>query len=83
MPCRVSQRTRHQRGQALHEFQRRHLDVRRAVAPGSHLGPRIPQMPNVPTLSETVLPGFTDAARFALFAPAKNRPISLLGSTRR
>jgi hypothetical protein len=28
-------RTRHQRGQALHEFQRRHLDVRGAVAPGA------------------------------------------------
>ena len=28
-------RTRHQRGQALHEFQRRHLDVRSAVAPGA------------------------------------------------
>ena len=26
-------RTRHQRGQALHEFQRRHPDVRGAVAP--------------------------------------------------
>ena len=28
-------RSRHQRGQALHEFQRRHLDVRSAVAPGA------------------------------------------------
>ena len=28
-------RARHQRGQALHEFQRRHLDVRGAVAPGA------------------------------------------------
>jgi len=28
-------RSRHQRGQALHEFQRRHLDVRGAVAPGT------------------------------------------------
>ena len=28
-------RTRHQRGQALYEFQRRHLDVRGAVAPGA------------------------------------------------
>ena len=28
-------RTRHQRGQALHEFQRRHLDVRGAVTPGA------------------------------------------------
>ena len=28
-------RSRHQRGQALHEFQRRHLDVRGAVAPGA------------------------------------------------
>ena len=32
---------------------------------------RILQMPNVPTLSETVLPGFTADAWFALFAPAK------------
>ena len=28
-------RTRHQRSQALHEFQRRHRDVRGAVAPGA------------------------------------------------
>ena len=28
-------RTRHQRGQALHAFQRRHFDVRGAVAPGA------------------------------------------------
>jgi hypothetical protein len=28
-------RARHQRGQALHEFQRRHHDVRGAVAPGA------------------------------------------------
>ena len=28
-------RTRHQRGQALHDFQRRHLDVRGAVTPGA------------------------------------------------
>ena len=32
---RLSRRARHQRGQALHEFQRRHLDVRSAVAPGA------------------------------------------------
>ena len=32
---RLSRRTRHQRGQALHEFQRQHLDVRGAVAPGA------------------------------------------------
>jgi tripartite-type tricarboxylate transporter receptor subunit TctC len=32
---------------------------------------RIPQMPDVPTLSETVLPGFTADAWFALFAPAR------------
>lgn len=35
---------------------------------------RIPQMPNVPTLAETVLPGFSADAWFALFAPANTPP---------
>ena len=33
--CQMQARLRHQRGQALHEFQRRHHDVRGAVAPGA------------------------------------------------
>ena len=35
MQARTRTRTRHQRGQAVHEFQRRHLDMRGAVAPGA------------------------------------------------
>jgi tripartite-type tricarboxylate transporter receptor subunit TctC len=35
---------------------------------------RIAQMPNVPTLAETVLPGFSADAWFALFAPANTPP---------
>ena len=31
----VQARARHQRGQALHQFQRRHPDVRGAIAPGA------------------------------------------------
>ncbi|MCC7426917.1 MAG: tripartite tricarboxylate transporter substrate binding protein [Alphaproteobacteria bacterium] len=35
---------------------------------------RIPQLPDVPTLAETVLPGFSAEAWFALFAPARTPP---------
>ena len=38
---------------------------------------RIPQMPNVPTLAETVVPGFSADAWFALFAPANTPAIAV------